>query len=183
MRGNNLRLTEYQAAVGLAQLKRLEAQTVVRNENAAYLRSQIKEIPGIIPYRLYNNVTRAAFHLFPFRYKKENFEGLSRAGFIKAMSAEGIPCSSGYTSTLNSMPYLSNAFQSKNYKRMYAPEMLDFKKFVENNQCPVNTRVCDEEAVWIFQSLLLESRSDMNDIAVAIDKVQKNAGKIKAKIG
>ncbi len=182
MRGNNLRLTEYQAAVGLAQLKRLEAQTVIRNDNAAFLKAQIKDIPGIIPYKLYDNVTRAAFHLFPFRYKKENFEGLSRAGFIKAMSAEGIPCSSGYTSTLNSMPYLNDAFQSKNYRRMYSSDMLDFKKFIEKNQCPVNTRVCDEEAVWIFQSLLLGSKSDMNDIALAMAKVQKNAGKIKAKL-
>jgi hypothetical protein len=46
----------------------------------------------------------------------------------------------------------------------------------------VNTRVCDEEAVWIFQSLLLGSKSDMNDIAMAIAKVQKNAARIKAKI-
>ncbi len=182
MRGNNLRLTEYQAAIGLAQLKRLEGQTIIRNDNAAYLKSHLKEIPGIIPYRLYDNVTRAAFHLFPFRYIKENFEGLSREGFIKAMSAEGIPCSSGYTSTLNSMPYLNDAFQSKNYKKMYSSEMLDFGKFVEKNQCPMNTRVCNEEAVWIFQSLLLGSKSDMDDISNAIMKVQKSAGNIKAKI-
>jgi perosamine synthetase len=182
MRGNNLRLTEYQAAVGLAQLKRLEGQTVIRNENAAYLKSHLKEIPGIIPYRLYDNVTRAAFHLLPFRYIKENFEGLSREGFIKAMSAEGIPCSSGYTATLNSMPYLNEAFQSKNYRKMYPSEMLDFGKFVEKNQCPMNTRVCNEEAVWIFQSLLLGSKSDMDDISNAIVKIQKSAGNIKAKI-
>jgi len=182
MRGNNLRLTEYQAAVGLAQLKRLEGQTDIRNVNAAYLKSQIKDIPGIIPYRLYDHVTRAAFHLFPFRYKNEHFEGLSRDGFIKALAAEGVPCSSGYGGTLNSMPYLDDAFRSKNYRKMYSSEMLDFGKFVERNQCPENNRVCNEEAVWIFQSLLLGSKSDMNDIAIAIGKVQKSAGKIKAKI-
>ena len=181
VRGNNLRLTEYQAAVGLAQLSRLEQQTKVRNENAAYLKSQIKEIPGIIPYRLYDQVTRAAFHLFPFRYKKEHFEGLSREGFIKAL-AEGVPCSSGYNARLNSMPYLEDAFRSKNYRKMYPSELLDFGKFVENNQCPENTRICNEEAVWIFQSLLLGSKSDMNDISMAIAKIQKGAGKIKAKL-
>jgi hypothetical protein len=79
------------------------------------------------------------------------------------------------------MPYLNDAFQSKNYRRMYTSDMLDFKKFIEKNQCPVNTRVCDE-AVWIFQSLLVGSQSDMNDIALAIAKVQKNAGKIKTKL-
>jgi len=182
MRGNNLRLTEYQAAVGLAQLKRLEGQTEVRNKNAAYLKSQIKDIPGIIPYRLYDHVTRAAFHLFPFRYNKKYFEGLSREVFIKALTAEGVPCSAGYGGTLNSMPYLNDAFKSKNYKKMYSGEMLDFGKFVERNQCPENNRVCNEEAVWIFQSLLLGSKSDMNDIAMAIAKIQKSADKIKAKL-
>jgi len=181
MRGNNLRLTEYQAAVGLAQLKRLEGQTDIRNANAAFLKSQIMDIPGIIPYKLYDNVTKAAFHLFPFRYKKDHFDGLSREKFMKALSAEGVPCSSGYSSNLLSMPYLADAFRTKNYRNMYPSEMLDFEKFVEKNHCPVNAQVC-EEAIWIFQSLLLGSQSDMNDIAVAIARIQKNASKIKAKI-
>lgn len=45
--GTKARFTEYQAAIGLAQLKRLEAQTVTRNDKAAYLKSKIEMIPGI----------------------------------------------------------------------------------------------------------------------------------------
>lgn len=176
---NNLRMTEYQAAIGLAQLKRLDAHTTIRNENAAYLKSQIKDIPGIIPYKLYDSVTRASFHLFPFRYKKEEFQGMKRSEFLNALNAEGIPCSAGYGGTLNSMPYLDDAFKSKNYQKMYPKEMLDFKSFVAKNQCPENDRLCNEEAVWLFQSMLLGTKSDMDDIAMAIDKVHKNAGKIK----
>jgi len=41
-------MAEYQAAIGLAQMKRLEEQTAKRNENAAYLQAQIKKIPGIL---------------------------------------------------------------------------------------------------------------------------------------
>jgi dTDP-4-amino-4,6-dideoxygalactose transaminase len=182
IRANNLRMTEYQAAIGLAQLKRLEGHTVTRNENAAYLKSQIKAIPGILPYRLYDNVTRASFHLFPFRYKKEEFQGIPREGFLKALTAEGIPCSGGYGGILNSMPYLDDAFRSKNYRKMYPKEMLDFGKFVEQNKCPENERVCNEEAVWLSQSMLLAGKSDMNDIARAIEKVHKNAAAIKTKI-
>ena len=159
-------------------MKRLEGQTTTRNENAEYLKSQIKDIPGIKPYELYPNVTRAAFHLFPFRYKKEEFQGLLREGFIEALRAEGIPCSSGY-STLNNMPYLNNAFQSKNFQKMYPKEMLDFNGYLERNQCPENDRLCNEEAVWFSQSMLLGTRSDMNDIATAIEKINKNAGKIR----
>lgn len=93
--GSKVRWSEYQAAVGLAQLKRLETQTATRNENAAYLRPRMAKTPGILPHRLYANATRAAYHLFPFRYRKDEFKGLSRAGFIRALRAEGIPCTEG----------------------------------------------------------------------------------------
>ncbi|MDF9798895.1 perosamine synthetase [Catalinimonas alkaloidigena] len=181
MLGTKLRITEYQAAIGLAQLKRLEEQTEIRSRNAEYLRAQIKDIPGIVPYKLYENVTRAAFHLFPFRYKKEGFEGLPRETFLKALQAEGVPCYKGYA-PLNKMPYLGNAFKTKNYQRMYSPEMLDIDAYHERNQCPENDIICNEEAVWISQSMLLSSKSDMDDIASAIAKIQQNAGKIKSYI-
>lgn len=179
--GTKVRLSEYQAAIGLAQIKRLETQTALRNENADYLRSKLRDIPGILPHKLYNNATRAAYHLFPFRYKKEEFQGLPRLEFIKAVSAEGIPCSQGYDSTLNSSPYLQDAFQSKNFKLMYPRKLLDFNKYVEQNKCPVNDQMC-EEAVWLGQNMLLGSKSDLDDIVAAIEKVRKNAGKIKSQI-
>ncbi len=178
MPGTKIRLTEYQAAIGLAQLKRLEEQTEKRNENAAYLKSKIEKIPGILPYKLTPDVTRAAFHLFPFRYKKEEFKGLSRQKFLKALEAEGIPASGGYT-PLNKMPYLENVLKTKNYRLMYPPEMLNYEKYMERNQCPLNDQLC-EEAVWFSHNMLLADKSDMDNIATAIERIQKNAEKIKA---
>lgn len=175
--GTKVRITEYQAAIGLAQLKRLEAQTVTRNENAAYLKAKIEKIPGIIPYKLYDNVTRAAFHLFPFRYKQEAFKGLSRADFLVALRAEGVPCSSGYA-PLNTQEFLKSAFESQNFKKIYPKEMLDYAKYMERNQCPKNDQLC-QEAVWFTQNLLLGSKSDMDAIALAISKIHQNAGAIK----
>jgi perosamine synthetase len=174
MLGTKLRLTEYQAAIGLAQLDALDEQTSLRNENAAYLRSQIKDIPGIKPYKLYDNVTRASFHFFCFRYKKEEFQGLTRELFLKALTAEGIPNLSGYAPFLNKQPYLENAFQSKNFKKMYTKDELDFKKFSEKNECPENDKLC-VEAVWLGQNMLLAQRSDLDDIAMAIDRIRRNA--------
>ncbi len=174
--GSKCRTTEYQAAIGLAQLKRLEGQTKIREENAKYLRSKIKDIPGILPYELSENATRAVFHIFPFRYKKEAFHNLSRSKFLEALEAEGIPCSGGYK-PLNNMPYLKDAFQSKNFQKVYPKEMLDFDGYVERNQCPQTDQLC-KEAVWFRQSMLLGSKSDMNDIAMAIEKIHKNADKI-----
>ena len=178
MLATKLRLTEYQAAIGLAQLGVLDEQTTQRNTNAAYLKSRIKEIPGIKPYKLYDNVTRAAFHMFAFRYKKDDFKGLSRDRFIEALVAEGIPCMSGYAPFLNKQPYLENAFQSKNFRKMYPKELLDFEKYKEENNCPENDELC-VEAVWLAQSMLLAEKSDLDDIPSAIEKIRNNADKIK----
>ena len=177
MQGTKQRITEYQAAIGLAQLKRLEGETNLRNENAAYLKAKIEQIPGVIPYKLYDNVTKAAFHLFPFRYQKSAFKGLSRDTFLKALTAEGIPCSKGYA-TLNNMPYLDDAFQSKNFQKMYPKAMLDFKSYVERNHCPNNDRLCNEEAVWFTQNMFLGTRADMDDIANTIEKIFTHADKL-----
>ncbi|MEN8229149.1 MAG: DegT/DnrJ/EryC1/StrS family aminotransferase [Bacteroidota bacterium] len=178
--GTKLRLTEYQAAIGLAQLKRLEEQTETRNINATYLRSQIEDIPGLFPYTLYPDVTRAAFHLFPFRFREEAFKGMSRELFLKALQAEGIPCSPGYA-PLNKMPYLNHAFQSKNFRKMYPENSLDIHRYNEQNQCPENDRLCNEEAVWLSQNILLAEQKEMDDISGAIEKIYSNAESIVAK--
>jgi perosamine synthetase len=175
--GTKLRLTEYQAAIGLAQMERLEDQTEKRSINAAMLRDKVAKIPGIVPYRLYDDVTRAAFHLFPFRYQQEAFQGLPRARFLEALRAEGVPCSSGYT-RLNKMPYLKNAFESRFFKKFYSPDRLDYAKYEANNECPNNDILCEEEAVWFTQNLLLGSENDMHNIASAIEKIHANAGKL-----
>ena len=36
-----------------------------------------------------------------------------------------------------------------------------------------------EEAVWFGQNMLLGEKSDMDDIAAAIERIRKNADKIK----
>jgi len=150
--GTKCRMAEYQAAILLAQMKRLEEQTQTRNENAKYLTSRIKDIPGIIPHKLYDGVTRAAYHLYPFRYKKEHFNGVSRGKFLSALNAEGIPCSRGY-GQVNKGDFFEDALRSKNFKRAYS-------------------------TVWFFHSLLLGTKSDMDDIADAIEKIYENRGKL-----
>jgi perosamine synthetase len=181
MLGTKMRMTEYQAQIGLAQLGVLDEQTTQRNKNAAYLRSQIKGIPGIKPYKLYDNVTRAAFHMFAFRYNKDDFKGLPRDKFLEALTAEGIPNLSGYAPFLNKQPYIENAFQSKNFRKMYSEEELDFKKYSEQNECPENDKLC-VEAVWLPQYLLLAEKNDLDDIAMAIERIHRNAEKIKSQV-
>ncbi|GAA4786439.1 DegT/DnrJ/EryC1/StrS family aminotransferase [Olivibacter ginsenosidimutans] len=176
--GTKVRFTEYQAAIGIAMLHRLEEETRLRNENAAYLHRLLADIQGVHPYRLYEGVTRGAYHLFPFRLDKEEFKGLSRDLFLKALQAEGVPCSAGYA-TLTDKPYLASAFSERRFVQAYPKEMLDFNGFVERNRCPNNEKLCQEQAVWFTQNLLLGTKTDMEGIAAAIRRIYDHAEAIK----
>ncbi|HVZ15612.1 MAG TPA: hypothetical protein VG897_00725, partial [Terriglobales bacterium] len=99
------------------------------------------------------------------------FAGLSRAAFLKALAAEGVPASGGY-SPLNTQPFLKEALHSRGYARIYSPK--DITAWEERNQCPANDRLC-EEAVWFVQTMLLAPRESMERIAAAIRKIQKHA--------
>jgi len=61
---------------------------------------------------------------------------------------------------------------------MYSKKVLDFDNYLERNHCPENNLLCDE-AVWISQNMLLGTKSDMDDIAAAIEKIHKTAGELK----
>jgi perosamine synthetase len=176
MHGGKTRMTEYQAAIGLAQLQRLDAQTTTRNQNAAHLKGKIEQLPGIVPYKLYDNVTRAAFHLFGFRIDESAFKGLSRDNFVGALRAEGIPASGGYT-PLNTQPFIRETFETAVYKKSYSKKELNYNAFLERNACPQNEKLCTE-MVWITQNVLLNSKEDLDTIAGAIEKIHANAESI-----
>jgi dTDP-4-amino-4,6-dideoxygalactose transaminase len=172
--GLNLRLTEFQASLLISQMSRLETQSAHRETNAAYLTKQLSQIPGISPAKMYPGVTRNAYHLYMFRYDPSAFAGLPRAAFLKALRAEGIPASSGY-SPLNKEPFLASVFASTGYQRIYGAATL--KSAEERSRTPQNDRLC-EEAVWFTQTMLIGPREDMDHIAEAVRKIQKHAGEI-----
>jgi dTDP-4-amino-4,6-dideoxygalactose transaminase len=149
-------------------MTRLEEQSRTRQQNAGYLTSMLKEVPGILPAKMYEGCTRNAYHLYMFRYNPGAFGGMPRAKFIQALTAEGIPCSGGY-SPLNKESFLPTALSSKGFRRIYPRELLD--RYGERNHCPINEKLC-QEAVWFTQTMFLGTRSDMDQIAAAIRKVQ-----------
>ena len=173
--GSNFRLTEFQAAILLVQLSRLEEQTRRRIENATYLSSLLQEIPGIRPAKMYEGCTRNSYHLFLMHYDKTQFAGLPRAQFLKAMVAEGVPFRSGYSSHRN-IGFLRNLPQNKAYRALFpASRLQEWER--QSFDLPFNERVC-EEHIWFSQNVLLAERSAMDRIAEAVRKVQKHASEL-----
>src|ERR1051326_1226192 len=170
-RGMNCRMTEFQAAMLLSQMTRLERQSQTREQNAKYLTALLNDIGGVLPARVYGGCTRNAYHLYMFRYQAEQFDGLPRDRFLKALHAEGVPASGGY-SPLNREAFLRNTFATRGFQAIYGKKHLD--EWQERNQCPANDRIC-REAVWLTQTQLLGPRRDMDQIAEAVSKIKKHA--------
>jgi len=175
VRGSNKRMTEVQAGLLLSQIGRARRDADKRLENALYLDSQFKEIPGIVPYKLADGATRSAYHLYPFRYKKEYFDGLPRHKFMAALRAEGIPCGQGYGQQYFD-GLIEEAITSKGYKRLFSKERLDRYR-EELHTLPDNDQLT-QEAVWFYQNMLLAGKQDMDDIVNAIRKIYENRSKL-----
>jgi perosamine synthetase len=169
--GANYRMTEFQAALLAEQLTRVEEQSQARERNARHLSKLLKQIGGLKPAGEYEGCTRNAYHLYMARYDASQFEGMPRAQFLKAMRAEGIGCGGGHE-PLNKEPFLAARLQSRHYRNTYPESAL--RDYQERNACPENDKLC-KEAVWLTQTMLLGSTSDMEQIAAAVEKVKKNA--------
>jgi dTDP-4-amino-4,6-dideoxygalactose transaminase len=161
--GANFRMTAWQAAILLAQMERLDEQTETRNRNGLYLSEKLSEIEGIKPARRDESVTKHAYHLYMFRYDAEKFGGQPRARFLEALSAEGIPCSRGYH------PLYKQDFFKTPIQRPDG-SVVDYSKLC----LPVVEKACNEEAVWLKQSMLLGKQADMDDVVKAIGKIKEN---------
>jgi dTDP-4-amino-4,6-dideoxygalactose transaminase len=167
--GSNFRMTEWQGAILLAQLSRLEEQTATRTANARYLTDQLSQIPGIITLQTDSRVTTHAYHLYAFRYDPAGFGGKTREEFLRALNAEGIPSSAGYVPLYKEVVFQRKSSGQGAWCRAGRP--IDYAAV----NCPVCEQVC-EDAVWLFQSLLLGTREDMEDIVTAICRIQKAWG-------
>ncbi|MBC7328270.1 DegT/DnrJ/EryC1/StrS family aminotransferase [bacterium] len=168
--GANMRMTEFQAAILLSQMDKIEDEFRKREENALYLDSLLEKIEGIIPQKRDPRVTRRAYHLYVFRYIAEAFAGVPRDIFLRALSAEGIPCAAGYGLLSDAPVFSEGNFGPFN-------KLLKGEKLVREPL--TNTKILARESVWLFQNMLLE-KSDMDDIAEAINKIRENLDELKA---
>jgi dTDP-4-amino-4,6-dideoxygalactose transaminase len=162
----NYRLGEFQGAILNCQIDRLEEQTKARDANGQYLASRIAALPGLYPQRRTSECTRHSYHLFMLRLDPAVF-GAPRDAVLRALEAEGIPCSAGYGFSLPDQPL----FQNKTFGPYLpgASTKLDYRK----SRCPNSDLIC-QQCIWLEQNLFLESRADMDDIASAFEKLYEH---------
>jgi len=175
--GWNMRLTEFQGALLLAGLERLPEQYERRERNALYLDEHLGEVPGITPQARDERVTGHAHHLYLLRYDKSQMGGREREWFLKALHAEGIPISAGYTTSLYRMNAVINERRKWAELARAAGREVTCPGSPEEEALPVTERVCGGEGAWMGQTVLLAEQSDMADIVEAAAKVQRAAAR------
>lgn len=169
--GSNLRMTEFQAAILIAQLKRLPQQVARRQSNAALLNELLRDQPGLQLPPVSSRMTRRSYHMYIFRLK-ESVLGISRDRFIEAVNAEGVPVSAGWYRPIYKNGVFKNAHQGPPHgiKAPLAAKGVDYS----NVDCPVCEEVC-RDAVWIPQNVLLAEEHQIHLLGQAILKVVQNS--------
>lgn len=172
--GSNYRMTEFQGAILLNQMKKLDDETKRRDQNGLYLNERLSKVSGIKPLHRDSRVTSHAYHIYIFRYVGEAATGVPREKFIRALGAEGIPCSAGYTPLYRSGMFWVDPEACPVGCSFYGKKVNYRDLHMENCE-----QACDKESVWIGQSVLLGPRQDMDDIADAVEKVISNIDELR----
>jgi len=167
--GYNYRMTEFQAAIGREQLKRLDRMVETRRRNAAYLTKHLQEIEGVKPPSESPSIHHA-FYYYPLRIDTRSL-GITKEQFERALTAEGIPISPSRSTPL--LPTTELFAKNLGYGGTNCPfscphrrNMIDYtaKKF------PVAEAV-HREVFWLTDALPVLSRRDMDDMISAVGKV------------
>jgi perosamine synthetase len=95
----NYRMTELQAAVGIAQLDRLEAVCDRRNKLGDMLSVLLAKVPGIVPHGVKEG-GKCTYFGYLGRFKPEMFR-VGPEQLIKAINAEGVPAWKKYASPVH----------------------------------------------------------------------------------
>lgn len=164
--GQNLRLTALQAALLGAQLRRFPEQAGRRAAAAERLRALLASVPGIEPLYPPAGVSAHAWHLFPFRHDPAAFGGRSREEFLRALRAEGIPASSGYTLLSENTAIRERAAANAALVGAPPPPV---------RPVPVAAAAA-AHGCWLTQNLLLAGEEGVSAIAAAMARIQRAWG-------
>ncbi len=170
LQSGNYRITEWQAAVLLAQLERLPKHLEVREKSGVRLGRLLEEAPGVAPLKRHAGVTRQSYYAYGFRFLPEQWEGISRDRFCRALSAEtGIGFGGGYEPLTASPLYQPHTKRRHRISEEYW-QRIDPKRF----ELPVVERSAAEERVITSHVNLLLGPEAMEKVAEAVHKLYKN---------
>jgi dTDP-4-amino-4,6-dideoxygalactose transaminase len=147
----NYHMTELQAAVGLAQFRKLEGFIDNRRKTAMYLSAQLKDMKGVYP-PLEVDWAKNSYYEYALTIDPEQFR-VSNKVMAEALTAEGVKTTPSY------LPY-----------PIYRYDLITQRVGkIEEDLCPVAVQACKSMLYIPWNEKITNAHVD--DIAAAIKKV------------
>lgn len=166
--GGNYRMTEWQAAVLLAQLDRFPEQQQRRNANSLWLNDELAKIPGVSPQYRDPRTTSQGNYCYVVMVDPSAF-GASREQVRLALVAEGIPLTMSYP-PLHQLDVFAD-------DEALAPRYRTPGKF-RGTELPVTEHLA-ATSLWFKTSVLMGDRRDAQDVVDAVAKVAAHARELR----
>jgi len=168
--GMNFRMTELTAALGVAQLDKLDENNRVRTQNAQVLADQLKDLPGLsVPVYPPGVVP----HVFPLIYDA-HVTGVSRDRILAALRAEGIPVGSGYLRLMYENPIFLKKIAYGKEHCPWSCHLYNFPRSYQSGDCPIAEHLLRDKFIWFYHIHRPNGNAEMNDVILAFKKVFKN---------
>lgn len=174
--GQNYRMTELTAALGVAQLEKLEANNARRIVNALRLQAGVADLPGlsVVPFP-----DGAVPHVLPFLYDA-SVTGVERDDILRALRAEGIPVGSGYVRLMPENPIFEKKVAYGQGGCPWSCHLYQGQVDYSVKNFPVAKRLISEQFIWFYHVHQPNGPTDMDQVVVAFRKVFDNLDQIKA---
>ncbi|MDT7967872.1 MAG: DegT/DnrJ/EryC1/StrS family aminotransferase [Candidatus Calditenuis sp.] len=155
--GYNYRMTEFQAAVLKAQLKRLDSQIERRQRNFRVLLEETSSLSSLEVMEPPEGTTRFNGYIVPIRIDRSRTD-IDKRRVVEALRAEGIPSSPGYTVPLHRHPGIANYVRSKLGERALPVRL-------------PNAEAAVRDVFWLPHVVLMGDEEDVLDVVRALAKV------------
>lgn len=172
--GSNLRMTEWQGALLRAQMQRFPEQHRIREERAILLDGALEAIPGLRPQSGDPRIDSRARYSYIVHYDPAEFAGMPLAGFEAALNAEGIEFGVCYPSLNRLELFREGRFAPRH--RETAPA-IDYAA-----QRLPRAEAAATSTIWLDHRMLLSEPEDVLDIARAMERIQRQAGEVAARV-
>lgn len=172
--GFNFRLTEVQAAIGIAQIEKAEHLVAEREHVSEEFSRRLAGFPGLTPPHRRAGC-RHVYYVWTAKYDDRQ-TGVSRAVLARALEAEGVPLSVGYVAPLYRLPVFR---QRRAIGREHWPFSLTSRSY-DDGLCPVAERMHEKEFVELHICSYQLDERDVNQIVTAFDKVASGLHRLKA---
>ncbi len=173
--GVNARLTEFQAAVLLAQLERLDESTRLRAGAAERLAKGLAEVGGVTPLAKDPRVTSRAAYQLVSKYDPDAFAGVSRDRFLEALAAEGINADGEFYVPLPDHElFTAESRHWPQLRERYGDGMKAHREAGGFN-FPVASKAAYEQAIWLHYPYLMAGDEKVDQIVEAVAKIRANA--------